>query len=138
MTKPDLDAPLRLKDALEHAFPNGGMKLSGLRNEIRKGRLVAERIAGKHFVTLRAINEMREQCRETDRALDCGLNPRREIRKESSSGARHGSFETDRVKSALAALETTVKGLSAPSLNTSPRNTQSPETGDVIRLKSSC
>lgn len=57
------DAPLRLKDAVKIAFPAGGMTVSGLRGEITRGRLEAEMIAGKHFVTLRAIREMRERCK---------------------------------------------------------------------------
>jgi len=57
------DAPLRLKDAVKIAFPAGGMTVSGLRREHANGRLEIESIAGKQFVTLRAIREMRERCR---------------------------------------------------------------------------
>jgi hypothetical protein len=39
------------------------MTESGLRREIEKGRLEYEVIAGKQFVTLRGIREMRERCR---------------------------------------------------------------------------
>src|SRR2546430_1522983 len=63
MTDISDDAPLRLKDAVRLAFPAGGMTVSGLRQEHAKGRLNLEMIAGKHFVTLRAIREMRELCR---------------------------------------------------------------------------
>jgi hypothetical protein len=59
----DEDAPLRLKDAVLLAFPAGGMTVSGLRQEHLRGRLKLEKIAGKHFVTLRAIREMRELCK---------------------------------------------------------------------------
>lgn len=58
------DAPLRLKNAIKIAFPCGGMTESGLRQEHQKGRLKLEKIAGKHFVTLRAIKEMRELCEQ--------------------------------------------------------------------------
>lgn len=61
----DPDAPLRLEDAIKVAFPMGGMTASGLRTEINRGRLTAERIAGKLFVTLNGIKAMRELCRET-------------------------------------------------------------------------
>ena len=54
----DNDAPLRLADAIEIAFPRGGITVSGLRKEAAKGRLIIERIAGKDFVTLAAINAM--------------------------------------------------------------------------------
>ncbi len=57
------DTPLRLADAVEIAFPSGGMTVSGLRREIARGRLEAELIAGKHFVTLAAIQQMRQLCR---------------------------------------------------------------------------
>ncbi len=57
------DAPLRLSRAVELAFPEGGMTVSGLRREITRGRLEVERIAGKDFVTLAGIDLMRERCR---------------------------------------------------------------------------
>lgn len=63
MTDISDDAPLRLKDAVKIAFPSGGMTVSGLRREHANGRLEIESIAGKQFVTLRAIREMRERCR---------------------------------------------------------------------------
>ena len=62
----DNDAPIRLARAVEIAFPHGGMTVSGLRKEAAKGRLVIERIAGKDFVTLAAINAMRAACRVDD------------------------------------------------------------------------
>jgi hypothetical protein len=63
MTDISDDAPLRLKDAVKIAFPSGGMTVSGLRREHANGRLEIESIAGKQFVTLRAIREMRERCK---------------------------------------------------------------------------
>src|SRR3990167_11507177 len=57
------DAPMRLLDALKEAFPQGGMTVSGLRREAARGRLVIEKIAGKDFVTLAAIEQMRQLCR---------------------------------------------------------------------------
>src|SRR5580692_2042539 len=57
------DEPLRLEDAIKFGFPHGGMTVSGLRNEAKAGRLVIEKIANKHFTTLRAIAEMRKSCR---------------------------------------------------------------------------
>jgi hypothetical protein len=71
------DAPLRLKDAVKIAFPSGGMTVSGLRREHANGRLEVEVIAGKQFVTLRAIRDMRERCKQT--APTYGkLSPRRD------------------------------------------------------------
>lgn len=57
------ETPLRLKDAAEIAFPGGGMTPSGLRREALRGTLVIERVAGKDYVTLKAIAEMRGKCR---------------------------------------------------------------------------
>jgi hypothetical protein len=57
------DEPIRLSVAAALAFPDGSMTASGLRREAARGRLTIERIAGKDFTTLRAINEMRKQCR---------------------------------------------------------------------------
>lgn len=55
--------PLRLADAAELAFPGGGITAASLRREAERGRLKIELIAGKHFVTLQAIDEMRALCR---------------------------------------------------------------------------
>ena len=60
--QPDKDTPIRLSEAVKLAFPFGGMTVSGLRREAARGRLVMERIAGKDFVTLAAIEEMRKAC----------------------------------------------------------------------------
>jgi len=51
--------PLRLSLAAAMAFPDGSMTASGLRRECARGRLVIERIAGKDFTTLAAIESMR-------------------------------------------------------------------------------
>ena len=69
---PPDNAPLRLVDAIRFAFPAGGMTVSGLRQEYSKGRLNLELIAGKHFVTLAAIREMRELCRVEAQGRACG------------------------------------------------------------------
>jgi hypothetical protein len=63
MTNISPDTPLRLRDAVKEAFPAGGITVAALRREISRGRLEAELIAGKHFVTLAAIERMRELCR---------------------------------------------------------------------------
>jgi hypothetical protein len=49
--------------ATELAFPGGSMTASGLRKEWARGRLAIERIAGKDYTTLAAIEEMRKLCR---------------------------------------------------------------------------
>jgi len=135
-SQPGLDTPLRLKDAIKLAFPFGGMTVSGLRKERDRGNIRFERMANKDFVTLRAINDMRELCRDQHRTPDCGLSLKSATRRESSHGAQHGSLETGRIKSARAALELTARGLNARSPSISPGSTQSREIADVIRLKS--
>jgi hypothetical protein len=132
----DIDAPLRLEQAVQIAFPLGGMTVSGLRREAAKGRLVIEKIAGKDFVTLRAINEMREKCRDHQRAQDSGLNQKNATNKANLSGRQPGSSETDHIRSARAALEATAKALNKRSPTTSEKNTKSPGSAVVIPIKS--
>ncbi|WKA29342.1 excisionase [Bradyrhizobium roseum] len=57
------DTPLRLEVAARLAFPDGSIKIAGLRREIARGRLEYEVIAGKQFTTLADIKRMRERCR---------------------------------------------------------------------------
>ena len=57
------DRPYPLARAVE-LFLGPPWTVSSLRTEIRKGRLVAERIAGKLAVTEAAIQEMRVRCQE--------------------------------------------------------------------------
>lgn len=54
--------PLRLAVAASIAFPQGGVTVTSLRLEASRGRLKIERIAGKDFTTLAAIDEMRRLC----------------------------------------------------------------------------
>lgn len=62
LDSPGDDEPIRLSDACKIFF-RGRIGPSALRTEAKKGRLVIERIAGKDFVTPRAIREMRGRCR---------------------------------------------------------------------------
>jgi hypothetical protein len=132
------DTPLRLSEAARRAFPGGGVTASSLRRERDRGNLVVEVIAGKEFTTLRAIQEMRERCREPRKVQGSGLSRKNEMPTAGLSAAVHGSSETDRVKSAQAALQRTAKGLSKRSPSTSQANTKSRAIADVIPLKSSC
>src|SRR4051794_453728 len=128
------DTPLRLKTAAQIAFPGETMTVSGLRRERDRRRLVTERIAGKEFTTLRHIERMRELCRAQPKDQDYGSNPKSETSKENLSGTKLGPLETERKRSALAALELTARGLSKPSKSTLPKNTQSRATARVILL----
>ena len=67
----DPDTPLRLKDAARIGFPGGGMTVTGLRGEAKRGRLLIWRIAGKDYTSLSEIRKMLEQCRvEPNRPVD--------------------------------------------------------------------
>jgi hypothetical protein len=130
------DTPLRLAAAARLAFPDGSMTASGLRAEARRGRLEIERIAGKDYTTLAALQKMRLACRVPTKALGCGSNPMSAMAPGSSSATPHGSCVTDHVRSARAALEMTARGLSGRSPITSSKNTKSRESAAVILLKS--
>jgi hypothetical protein len=80
------DRPLRLAVAAKVAFPDGSMTASGLRREAKRGRLVVERIAGKDYTTLDAIQEMRRLCRVEAKGRACGSN-----RLERENGAEYSS-----------------------------------------------
>ena len=106
------DAPLKLNLAAQLAFPDGSMSASGLRREAAKGRLVVERIAGKDYTTLEAIEEMRKLCRIDRKASDYGS--------EKENGIFHQlrSFSTDQNKYAVDAAMTRAKKLKEGSLVT--------------------
>jgi hypothetical protein len=124
------DAPLRLAVAARLAFPDGSMTASGLRKEAVKGRLTIERIAGKDFVTLSAIQSMRNLCQIRRRAPDSGSGRPEDERKPP------GSSETKTSKSALAAALTTARRLSEGSATTSAPNTSRRASATVTRLPS--
>lgn len=91
----DLDRPYRLKDILPLAYPGGEMTVSGLRKEINRGNLVVELVAGKQFVTMRAILEMREKCRGQRKVRASGSVRSASTRKPASAfRPAHGSSST--------------------------------------------
>src|SRR5262245_31519354 len=96
--------PLRLAVAAKLAFPDGSMKLSGLRREIARGRLAYEVIAGKHYTTLADIEEMRKLCRVQPRALD-STSAVRAAKTGSSSSSPSGSSSTEEGRSLPDALQ---------------------------------
>ncbi|MEH2510180.1 hypothetical protein V1291_001534 [Nitrobacteraceae bacterium AZCC 1564] len=77
--------PLRLETAAKLAFPDGSMKLAGLRREIARGRLAYEVIAGKHYTTLTDIEDMRRLCRVDARAAGARSSQRAASAFRSSS-----------------------------------------------------
>src|SRR5689334_19191815 len=125
----DPNAPLRLKDAVEVAFPLGGITEAGLRREIGRGRLTYETIAGKQFVTLRAIEEMRKKCRVEARDHGSGCNQPEETGNGKSSNRPSGSSETDRASAALDAARAKISKLKE---NLGTISTQSPQSASAI------
>src|SRR6266436_10391588 len=109
------DTPLRLGVAAALAFPDGSMTASGLRREGARGRLAIERIAGKDYTTLAAIEEMRALCRVPQKELVSGSAPKNEISTARSANVQCGSSETDRARSARVALQKIARAPSAPS-----------------------
>lgn len=87
------DAPIRLSVAALLAYPDGSMTVSGLRREAARGRLIIERVAGKDYTTLGAIEEMRELCRVRVKEPTSGC-ARSAAELESSSERRRGSSST--------------------------------------------
>jgi hypothetical protein len=85
--------PLRLEVAAELGFPDGSMTTGALRRLAAAQKLDHEKISGRYYVTLAAIEEMRERCRVKAKAPA----PRTEGAKAINSYEADGSL-------ALAAL----------------------------------
>lgn len=102
---PSADTPLRLSVAAELAFPGGGMTASGLRREAARGRLEIERIAGKDFTTLHAIEKMRERCRVTPKIVPVSISTVTRPRPQP------GSSVMDEADIALAAARLSIESL---------------------------
>lgn len=126
--------PLRLEIAARFAFPDGSMTTSGLRNEINKGRLVAENIAGKTYTTLANIEAMRTACViQKDRNSTSAKPSAKAINDVGSSLTETQTAAA--AKSAQAHLNAMAQRLRKSTPHTSPENT--PQTsGRVIQLKS--
>jgi hypothetical protein len=133
MTRPthprdiDLDTPLRLSVAAAFAFPDGSMSAAGLRREHARGRLVIERVAGRDYTTMRAIQEMRRQCH---------VHRRVPASTEDGGAAEKspGSFETANTRKAQATLSTTLKELKQRSKSISRESEGA--LAQVVRLRS--
>lgn len=121
------DAPLRLAIAAELAFPMGGMTAAGLRKEAVRGNLAIERIAGKDYTTLGAIESMRERCRRETRAPDSGSGQPGAVKEPS------GSSETEANDLALASAKLSMEKLKQGSLRGSPKSTS--RRGRVVAIR---
>jgi hypothetical protein len=130
----DKDAPLRLETAAKLAFPNGGMTVAGLRTQIKRGHLTVETIAGKHFVTLRAIEEMRTRCRvKAEDRISISKKPTRGTKPSGSSEI--GLTDAERIRARDAALARANKIEVLPSPNTAPSDTTPRPKAEVIQIK---
>src|SRR5262245_12295055 len=127
--------PLRLEIAARLAFPDGSMGVPGLRSEIRARRLPAEKIAGRIYVTLAGIKEMREACR-----LESGKPRSKEPTGSDADNTGPSSTTTTMVNGEsieLASLRASLSKSSTPtSTKTSRRKTTSQPSAPVIPLKS--
>lgn len=130
------ETPLRLAEAAARAFPDGSMTVSGLRREAGRGRLVIERVAGKDYTTLAAIDHMRQLCRLAAKAPTSGSEKNEQTEVEPSA-LPFGSSATANIGKALDALDMTLQALKGHSGDTSPTSMRKPrrKAARVIPLK---
>jgi hypothetical protein len=122
----DRTAPIKLSRAVELAFPDGGMTVSGLRHERDHGRLVIFKVAGKDFTTLADIDRMIEKCREDQKARGSISKARDQPETGNPPSAPSGSSETAGSSAALAQARAKVEKLKRPSR---PTSTPKPHRG---------
>lgn len=111
-TDPGPDDLMTLKEACSRVF-DGAFKVSTLRAEHQRGRLTIYKIGRRHFTTLRDLQEMKKKC----------LVAQKERASISTRNANSGQSETERLSSALVALNQTTQALKGSSPNTSPGST---------------
>jgi hypothetical protein len=111
--------PLRLAVAAEIAYPDGSMTATGLRREAARGKLAIERVAGKDYTTLAAIDEMRTLCRVKLKAHVSGSSQESPQPKREPRGKLSGSSKTERGGLALDAARMTAERLKKGSQLTS-------------------
>jgi hypothetical protein len=119
MKMPSLDTitpttPLRLEVAAKLGFPDGSMTIGALRRLAAAQKLAHEKIAGKYFVTLSAIEEMRAACRVPAKIPDF---------RAPATDNRHGSSRTDSGTSALDAMNGIAEELKESLRTTSSKST---------------
>jgi hypothetical protein len=108
--------PLRLEVAAQLGFPGGSMTAASLRRLVVAQKLEHEKIAGKYFVTLAAIEEMRTSCRVPAKA------PASPSKKPEADNPP-GSSETPSGPSALDAMNAIAEGLKESLQPTSSKST---------------
>lgn len=119
--------PVRLDVAARIAFKDGSMTVSGLRREVRRGRLSVERIAGRDYTTLADIERMRVLCREEQKG-------RAYTSVNAPDAPRFGLSSTEKTNSGRAAVLMIAEELKNSCKRTSPASTARRGTA-VIPLK---
>jgi hypothetical protein len=128
------NTPLRLKKAAELAYPDGSMTASGLRGEAKKGRLVIERVAGKDYTTLGAIEEMRGKCRVRLKAHTCSSEETGQTADRQPGSSGTGLTDAERIAARDSALMRLSEKKMKPSPNISQTNTTHGPKADVIPM----
>jgi len=126
--------PLRLDHIARLAFPDGSVGVSALRKEIARGNLRAERIAGKLFVTLAAIEDMRKRC-AVQKAEPISCSASQDVPANTDDGSSSTTPAAADVKQAQAHLNRIAQRLKKSSPTTLPKST-SPNSAQVVPLKS--
>jgi len=135
----DPNHPIMLEAAARIAFPDGSMTVSGLRNEIRKGNLQASKLAGRIYVTISDIQQMRVRCKigagvEARAHNSISANQSGPVgRGFGSSSTRHQPASAS--NAAQEHLRVIAQRLKKPLPNTLPKNT-SQISAAVIPIKS--
>jgi hypothetical protein len=109
------------------------MSASGLRREAMRGRLVMERIAGKDYTTLAAIQKMRAACRVEAKDPACGSSPHAEPQTGDSLSARSGASSTASSSAALALAKAKLSKLKKRSRDTFSEKQRRHDSETVIR-----
>ena len=106
---------LTLDDAAKRLDPSGRLSARSLRTEAYRGRLVLVKIAGKHFVTEDALQEMIKECRFKE-------SPRAYGSVRVTGKNRIGLSKTEENSTSLAVASKTALALRERSLSTSNKN----------------
>jgi len=122
------NTPLRLEDAAEALRERFPLTVSMLRTEIRKGRLVPAKVAGKFFVTPAQIAELFTPCPAAPKV------PASILRSEPAVKPS-GSSETVSMSAPQAALTLALeklRGSSPPTSRRSGRQSRAPASAAVV------
>ncbi len=120
--------PVPLALAVDLFFPAGGVKISTLRTEAKRGNLVMTRIGGKDFVTRNAIQDMIKRCQ------DQHCRPA-SFSAKTATGKNGGSSGIGNTINAQDALRAKLTEQIKSCPNTSQHVTR-PTPAKVVRLKS--